>query len=150
MKWLGYKCFFCVLKTRTLEICITLLVIGLQCNEDSNRPICPGEEATIKIFCDSVVMRVMFLRLTQTNVPQGCLGRTGTPPVSLQFKGQSQARKHGNVVTAGTARFNCFTVYTYSIIFVVFHCFVKFTYKEEKNIDAQNMVINICFHVCHF
>lgn len=89
----------------------------------------PGRGSHDQDICDSVVMRVMFLWFSQTNVPQGCFG---PPPVSFPFEGQSQARKHGNVVSAGTARFHCFTVYTYSIIFVVFHCFVKFTYKEKK------------------
>lgn len=70
-------------------------------------------------ICDYVVMRVRFLWFSKITVPPDCLGRTGTPPVSLAFAGQSQARERGTVVSAGTARYHCFTVYTYSIIFVV-------------------------------
>lgn len=128
---------FCVLKTRTLENYSLGFALHFKLQE------CNAMRIQIIRYARSRKPRSRYLRLCcdacnvpvvqSDQFPQGCLGRTGTPPVSFPFEGQSQARKHGNVVSAGTARFHCFTVYTYSIIFVVFHCFVKFTYKEKKN-----------------
>ena len=104
------------------------------------------DQDILRLCCDACNVPVVHSDQCSSGLLGPYRDTTSFTPVSLQFEGQSQARKHRNVVSAGTARFHCLTVYTYSIIIFVFHCFVKFTYKEEKNIRTlKRMVINIWF-----
>ena len=106
----------------------------------------PGRGSHDQDICDSVVMRVMFLWFSQTNVPQGCFGphRDTTSFISVWGpKSSEETRKCCKCRNRSFSLFYCIHLFHYFCCVSLF-CQVHLQ-GEKKYYHDQMMVINIWF-----